>query len=76
MELFEKADGHLDRWGEFTIHARGEHYDQIIKTHYIEIADDRFGTLAVYTVMNGWDVRMFIPAHDIISVTDNSAELV
>lgn len=62
----------LDRWGNYTIHVRGEDYDQVIKTHYIEIAEDSFNSVAVYFIMNGWDARVFLPVHDIISIEEAS----
>lgn len=67
----DKVSSYIDRWGNYTVVADGENGNQEIQAHVIEVDPDGFDTVMVYTVINGWDARMYIPAHDIVAITEN-----
>jgi len=67
----DKVSSYIDRWGNFIVVADGENGNQEIQAHFIEIDPDGFDTVMVYTVINGWDARMHISAHDIVAITED-----
>lgn len=67
----DKVSSFIDRWGNFIVVADGENGNQEIQAHFIEIDPDGFDTVMVYTVINGWDARMHISAHDIVAITED-----
>lgn len=61
-------EGIADEWGHYTIVTRGIN-PMVFHAHVVEIAEG-FRTLAVHTIINGWDATVYVPYHDIASITD------